>query len=395
MMNNDEEFLIIYSVQKDSSLKPIFDACVNMVLDGSARVEKTRSERSCSQRNCFRAKGTAVLAADVLAYYLQELDISGFDFEKARDFTERMRQLLSFNSDGWGLPLLEILEKWFNLHIRDPYFYEEKDAVHHYLSHWHLKQGEPHKTISEVFFKFSCYIAICYIKYGPSYFSVRANRIFDCITALGSDLPTQMKKNGSGELQREILEYKDALLSCKANDAFATIKVAMKEESQANYEKTLDFILTLLSKDFPHSYSIEFRSPQKSYLSIKGLPKKGVHQLFANAIQYPALNDKIEQYAWLAMKEYEWYTNLEAENCAMPGTFAVFALGLSDEKYHALVCDYLKLCDGEHQGIQGQFVLTYIEKYGFSEKGLELYDLCEKNIQYLPKKLTTLYMKRK
>ena len=32
----------------------------------------------------------------------------------------------------------------------------------------------------------------------------------------------------------------------------------------------------------------------------------------------------------------------------MPGTFAVFALGLYDEKYHPLVCDYLSICDGEH-----------------------------------------------
>jgi len=94
------------------------------------------------------------------------------------------------------------------------------------------------------------------------------------------------------------------------------------------------------------------------------------------------------------MKEYEWYNNLEGEHCAMPGTFAVFALGLFDESYFQLVSDYLAICDGEHQSVQGEFVLAYIEKYGFTEKGLKLYQLCENNIQELPSKLINLYKKQ-
>jgi len=53
------------------------------------------------------------------------------------------------------------------------------------------------------------------------------------------------------------------------------------------------------------------------------------------------------------------------------------------------------MCDDEHQGIHGKFVLAYIEKYGFTEKGVELYDLCEEKIQHLPKKLIALRTKRK
>ncbi len=115
--------------------------------------------------------------------------------------------------------------------------------------------------------------------------------------------------------------------------------------------------------------------------------------MFANAVLYPNIHSKIEKYARLAMKEFEWYNNLDGEYCAMPGTFAVFALGLYDEKYHQLACDYLSLCDGEHQSLQGEFVLAYIEKFGFTDKGLELYSLCDKNIQHLPKKLMSLYEK--
>ena len=110
---------------------------------------------------------------------------------------------------------------------------------------------------------------------------------------------------------------------------------------------------------------------------------------------YPNLYDRIEKYARLAMKEFEWYNNLKDEFCAMPGTFAVFGLGLIDEKYHQLARDYLSICDGEHQSLQGNFVLAYIEKYGFTAKGLELHRLCEENIQHLPTALVSLYSRKK
>jgi hypothetical protein len=46
----------------------------------------------------------------------------------------------------------------------------------------------------------------------------------------------------------------------------------------------------------------------------------------------------MENYARLAMQEDEWYNNLSDESCAMPGTFAVFALGLEGPKWWRLVC---------------------------------------------------------
>ena len=91
----------------------------------------------------------------------------------------------------------------------------------------------------------------------------------------------------------------------------------------------LSYLCELLEQpEFPRSYSIEFRGPEKFYLPIPGLPKKGVHQLFACAVRYPRLHVRTENYARLAMQEDEWYQNLAGEFCALPGTFAVFALGL-------------------------------------------------------------------
>ncbi|MDR2911749.1 MAG: DUF6138 family protein [Alistipes sp.] len=384
-MANKREYLIFEDWQNDRSLSPVFDACVEAVLNGTARISKTRARQDYPQHPCFRTEGREVLVDALLDYYLYRLGLDGFDYEKAHEFSERMRRL-----GGFSFEVRYPLSQWVERSLRDPYLYNAGERWH---SNWVLKPDVAHDFIPEDMFRFACYVAICHLKYGASYESVTANEIFGFVAALGSKLPAQLKKNGSGTLPKEITEYTDAALSCKANDAFASIRITLKEESEEMYARVLDFLCALLEAEFPRSYSIEFRAPSKNVLPIKGLPKCGVHHLFANAFEYPALHERIERYARQAMREDEWYTNLEAEKCAMPGTFAVFALGLSDEKYHALVCDYLQICDGEHQGLQGNFVLAYIEKYGFTECGLELYRLLEENIQWPPKKLVALYKK--
>ena len=114
----------------------------------------------------------------------------------------------------------------------------------------------------------------------------------------------------------------------------------------------------------PRSYSVEFCGKEKLYLPIPGLPKRGVNQLFACAVQHPDLHPAIERYARLAMREYEYYENFADEFCAMPGTFAVFALGLEGEQWAPLVAEYLDLCDDEHSSLQEKFLHALIRKFG-------------------------------
>ena len=45
----------------------------------------------------------------------------------------------------------------------------------------------------------------------------------------------------------------------------------------------------------------------------------------------------MERYARLAMRQYEQYTNLSDEQCALPGSFAVFALGMLGQEWRQLV----------------------------------------------------------
>ncbi|MDR2529279.1 MAG: DUF6138 family protein [Synergistaceae bacterium] len=314
-----------------------------------------------------------------MEYYLKRHVKLGFHYENARDFCERFRRLTGFSFD-FRYPL----EQWVHRCLRDPNFTNENTSGTSWKDKWLLKPAEDRDFIPLDFMPFACYIATCHMKYGASCHSLQAKEIFDIVAALGSDLPAKMKKNGSGTLPRDMTEYKSEKVFCKANDAFATVKIAFKSESEGNYATALRFLHRLLEAEFPRSYSIDFRSPDKNFLPVKGLPKKGVHQMFANAVRYPALYPDVERYARLAMKEYELYVNLQNEACVMPGTFAVFALALADVRYAPLLRDYLDLCDDEHSHLQGKFLPVYIEKFGFTDDTVGVFLAGAGSMQTLP-----------
>ena len=137
-----------------------------------------------------------------------------------------------------------------------------------------------------------------------------------------------------------------------------TIAGKIKALEEAGYKVLGHFILP--------DYAVEFKGPEKKYLPITGLPQKGVNQLFACAVQYPSLHHLMERYARLAMRQYEQYTNLSDELCALPGSFAVFALGMLGQEWRQLVWDYLDLCDDEHSRLQEKFLREYVKQFGFT-----------------------------
>jgi len=226
-----------------------------------------------------------------------------------------------------------------------------------------------------------CYVAITLIKYGASFEVVVANEYFDMVKKLGSNEVDELKKHGSKKLPKTLTEYKDQNISCIANDVFATIKIKVKEENEESYRAILEFICKLLESDFPKSYSIEFSSKIKNTLPIKGLPKPGVHYLFANAVQYPALHALMVEYSNLALKKWEWYNNMQDENCAVPSTFAVFALGLEDPVYFDLVIKYMQTVDEEHQSIQEKFTPAFVEKSGINKQSFPVFISCILSMQ--------------
>ena len=191
---------------------------------------------------------------------------------------------------------------------------------------------------------------------------------------LGSKKAAMYLKEGTGILPNELIHYKDSDVECDANDVFAEISVKIKQESATAYDKALDFIIALLKADFPASYYIKFSSKApKQFLDIKGIAKSPTHRFFAQALQYEELRPKLVSYAEVAMKEFQWYNDVEEgeKNC-MPGSYAVFGLGLIGEEYFPLVSQYFSLLDDEHQMIHKYFVSALIDRYGVNEKSLPL-----------------------
>jgi hypothetical protein len=302
----------------------------------------------------------------LITYYLQQ---QPFVLAEAIEFVER---LCKIDPDGFR-GIYYPLDKWLEATIRNPFFTNKGDE---WNVQFVLNAGVDPASVNPDYLKFMCYVAVCHLKYGPSYASVTANRYFDLATALGSDEVARLKKFGSGTLPREVTDYKDESVSCVANDAFATIKITVKKELAESYRQALTFLNKLLQTDFPRSYTIEFSGPEKHWLPIKGLPKKGVNALFGNAVRYEELHPLLVEYANLVMKPDEWYNNLESEDCAMPSTFAVFGLGLVSEAYFDLVTKYMRVVDEEHQSIQTKFTLAFVERFGINKKTLPVFIYC-------------------
>lgn len=375
---SDIEYLIFDDALRDLDTRAIFDRGVQGIIDGTLPAQKL------SRAPGFVVDTQAILGTALLEYAIGIIPAAEFNAEQARTISERMRMLLGWHEISYTLRL------WVEKRLCKPYF---KNLGSEWNQDWQLRSEADASHLPESFYQFACYIAIGELKYGPSYASVSAERIFDWVTKLGNDLPAKLKKFGTGELPAELAEFRgeDAALgvTAKANDALAVIRVTVKSENEESYAAVLEYLIRLLeTTDFPRSFAIEFRGPTKQYLPIKGLPKKGVHQLIACAAEYPALSPLIERYARTAMREYEWYTNLDDVNCAMPGTFAVFALGISAESHGqaetaALVRDYLHEVDGEHQSMQQHFVEAYLDRYGFDERGVSYLLACAGNIQHL------------
>ena len=191
---------------------------------------------------------------------------------------------------------------------------------------------------------------------------------------LGSKKAAMYLKEGTGILPNDLIHYKDSDIECDANDVFAEITVKIKQESAMAYDKALDFIIALLKADFPASYYIKFSSKApKQFLDIKGIAKSPTHRFFAQALQYEELRPKLVAYAEVTMKEFQWYNDVEeGEKSCMPGSYAVFGLGLIGKEYFPLVSQYFALLDDEHQMIHKYFVSALIDRYGVNEKSLPL-----------------------
>ena len=311
-------YYLIHKPDTDPEVLEHADQCIRDVLDGTAK--ENHSAYPTVVRN---QSGTPFLPSQLLERYLSKLPLKGFPYEDAVAFCDSLRRLA-----GWK---------------------EIDHTLGQYIEHQ----------------------AVCYTVYGLSFEYLTTEHILGLVSQLRPDMVKELKIHGSGKLPPSIQKRKTKHLTASANDAFATIRITARDCGEGACEEALTYLIEILEQpEFPRSYSIEFRGPEKIYLPIPGLPRKGINQLFACAVRYPRLHVRMENYAGLAMREDEWYQNLADQACAMPGTFAVFALGLEGPKWWPLVCDYLDRCDDEHSSLQEKFIHAFFRKFGFTAQSL-------------------------
>lgn len=337
------------------------DLCIQDILNGTAR--ENHAGFPTVVRN---HKGTPFLPDQLLERYLFRLPLKGFPYEEAVVFCDALRRLVGWQEIRYKLGKYiesQVQERYFDVGQREDGFTVFPPCT--------VRPELPLEDVDDGLLHFACYVAVCHTVYGQSFESLTTEHILGLVSQLRPAMVKELKIHGSGKLPPSIQKRKTKHLTASANDAFATIRITARDCGEGACEEALTYLIEILEQpEFPRSYSIEFRGPEKIYLPIPGLPKKGVNQLFACAVRYPRLHVRMENYAGLAMREDEWYQNLADQACAMPGTFAVFALGLEGPKWWRLVCDYLDRCDAEHSSLQEKFIHTFFEKYGFTAQSL-------------------------
>ncbi|WP_318013150.1 DUF6138 family protein [Pectobacterium versatile] len=208
------------------------------------------------------------------------------------------------------------------------------------------------------------YAAVMILRYEPSYSKSQALEYLGIAKQLGYPRALSIMEEGSGAFENAQINLKNESVECVANDVFSTITVRIRKESAEAYEQALLFITRLLTLGFPKSYKIVLKSSARQYLPIKGLAKSDTHRFFANALQYASNYPLLEDYARIAIEEFEWYADSEGEKCCMPGSYAVFGLGLTDTGYFPLVKAYMESVDDEHQSVQDAFIRAFFDKHG-------------------------------
>ena len=352
----NDRYYLIHKPDTDPEVLRHADQCIQDVLNGTAR--ENHSAYPTVVRN---QSGTPFLPSQLLERYLSRLPLKDFPYAEAVTFCDALRRLA-----GWE-EIRYQLEQYIEKQVQERFFLVgERDDGFTVFPPCTVLPELRAEDVDEGLLRFACYVAICHTVYGQSFESLTTEHILGLVSQIRPDMVKELKTNGSGKLPPNIQKRKTKHLTASANDAFATIRITARDCGEGACEEALSYLIEILEQpEFPRSYSIEFRGPEKIYLPIPGLPKKGVNQLFACTVQYPSLHPAMERYARLAMREFEWYQNLADEACAMPGTFAVFALGLEGERWAPLVTEYLDLCDDEHSSLQEKFLHALIRKFGF------------------------------
>ena len=277
----NDRYYLIHKPDTSPEVLAEADLCIQDVLNGTARENHYAYPTVVRNHN-----GTPFLPDQLLERYLTELPLKGFPCEDAVSLCDAMRRLV-----GWQ-EIRYTLEKYIEKQVQERYFEvgEKEDYFSPFPPCMVWPELRP-ENVDENLLRFACYVAICHTVYGQSFESLTTEHILGLVSQIRPDMVKELKANGSGKLPPNIQKRKTKHLTASANDAFATIRITARDCGEGACEEALSYLIEILEQpEFPRSYSIEFRGPEKIYLPIPRLPKKGVHQIFACPVRYPRLH---------------------------------------------------------------------------------------------------------
>ena len=265
-----DRYYLIHKPDTSPEVLAEADLCIQDVLNGTARENHSAYPTVVRNHN-----GTPFLPDQLLERYLTGLPLKEFPCDVAVSLCDAMRRLV-----GWE-EIRYTLEKYIEKQVQERFFLvgERDDGFTVFPPCTVLPELHP-EDVDEGLLRFACYVAICHTVYGQSFESLTTEHILGLVSQIRPDMVKELKTNGSGKLPPNIQKRKTKHLTASANDAFATIRITAKDCGEGACEEALSYLIEILEQpEFPRSYSIEFRGPEKIYLPIPGLPKKGVHQL--------------------------------------------------------------------------------------------------------------------
>lgn len=342
-------------------LQPLFDQCIQDAIDGRI----TRLGDSHWPPVVVSSEGAPFEVWELLRAWTEIQRAETLDAEKAIAFSENLRR-----QSRWGeidhhlLYMLkrELHEKYFVVTGNEDDYWKEQE--------YSLKPGIRAEEVPEPLLRFACYVAVSYKIYGANYEYLSTNYLFGLVEKVRPDMVKKLREHGTGRLPLSLQKRKTEHFTASANDAFAVIRITARDSTEECCREVLNYLCELLEQeDFPRSYALEFKGPEKRYLPITGLPKKGINQLCACAAQYPSLYPLLERYARLAMRQYEQYTNLDCEQSALPGSFAVFVRGvlsMQNMKYSKDYAAWMANAESLSALLEAKIHLSEIVPSGFS-----------------------------
>jgi hypothetical protein len=297
------------------------------------------------------------------ARHLMNPDLMEQDSKMIEPLIQRLNEKLLTNNDHrekWQHTYVSAFKEWVEEQFLDQYF----ERTGNFGLNRKLLPDDKCPSLQPCEMDFFLYAALHIGQKEPD-----TRKIYlELAVQLGSEQASAYLTKGSG---RFATGHDGCLMSAKANDIMKSIKIRIQSEEEMAYREALEYICGLLRQGFPKTYQLKMKSTEKQWLPVANLAKSKLHQFFANSLRYEALFPLISEYAELAMEEFFWYGDVESGvKSVMPGTYAVFGLGLYSDVYFPLVRRYMELVDSEHQSAQDGYAEAFVESHGLTAAGM-------------------------